>query len=117
MRRDQSLRRASDFRAVRSHGASWADHRLVLAARPRGGEYGGERPPSRFGFTVSKRMGNAVARNRIRRRLRAAVMDAGVERGWDVVLIARRGAIGSDYAGITRSVRGLLERAGIGAAR
>ena len=40
---------------------------------------------------------------------------AGVEDGWDVVLIARRGLIGSDYWDIERSVRGLLRRAGIGA--
>ena len=98
---------------MRRSGRSWADRRLVLAARPRGDADGAA--ASRFGFTVSRRIGNAVECNRIKRRLRAAVREAEVEGGWDVVLIARRGLIGSDYWDITRSVRGLLGRAGIGA--
>ncbi len=54
----------------------------------------GERPP-RVGFTVTRKIGNAVVRNRIRRRLRAAVEAAGgnLETATDYVLVGRRAAL------------------------
>ena len=63
---------------------------LTLQARARGDD-----GPPRFGFTCSKKVGNAVARNRARRRLREAARHAllPVARpGWDYVLIGRRDA-------------------------
>ena len=59
----------------------------------------GVRPP-RFGFTVTKKIGNAVVRNRIRRRLREAVRLAGAahgEAGTDYVLVGRRAALSLDF--------------------
>ena len=54
--------------------------------------------PARFGFTVTKQIGNAVVRNRIRRRLREAVrLSAGGEPGTDYVLIGRRAALGLQF--------------------
>ena len=103
--RETRLRKTSDFAAVRREGKSWADSRLVLAARPNRSE------KSRFGFTVSKRLGNAVARNRIRRRLKAAAANSDVESGWDLVVIARQRAKESDYHELERSLRRLLARA------
>ena len=118
MHRDHRLKRAADFRAIRERGKSWADRRLVLVAlpRPKKSQNNGEDEnggPSRFGFSVSKRIGNAVARNAIKRRLRATVREADVASGWDVLIIARKGLIGSDYSDIGRSMQDLLARAGI----
>ena len=76
-------------------------------------ENGSAPPPSRFGFSVSKRIGNSVQRNRAKRRLRAAVAEAYPGPGWDVVVIARKGLIGSEYLEIQRSMIGLLRRAGV----
>lgn len=114
MQRDQRLKRAADFQAIRERGKSWADRRLVVAARWREPEDHAITPASRFGFSVSKRIGNAVVRNRTKRRLRALVQGADVARGWDVLVIARKGLVGADYSDMERSMVGLLRRAGIG---
>ena len=68
---------------------------------------------SRFGFTVSKRIGNAVARNQLRRRLKAATADTDVAAGWDLVFIARQRAANADYWTLRRSLRRLVKRAGL----
>ncbi len=99
------LRKTSDFAAVRRGGRSWADAVLVLNARPN------QTQVSRFGFTVSKRLGNAVERNRIRRRLKSAVSQTDVKCGWDLVLIARQRARSADYHALKASLGRLLLRA------
>ena len=82
------MKKRADFlacaRALKAPGPGF-----VLQARPR--EAAG---PIRIGFTASKKVGNAVARNRAKRRLRAlarAILPAQGKPGWDYVLIARRG--------------------------
>ena len=105
MRREQRLRRARDFALVRREGRSWPGRLLVLAARPNGLDL------NRFGFSVSKRVGNAVTRNRVKRRLREAARLSDVIPGWDILLIARAGAGESDYRELERSMTNLLKRA------
>jgi ribonuclease P protein component len=68
-------------------------------------------PLSRFGFTTGKAIGNAVTRNRVKRRLREAVRSLPVAPGWDVVLNARRGAEKAAYADLAGEVQRLLGRA------
>ena len=65
---------------------------------------------SRFCFVASKRVGNAVVRNRIKRRLREVVRLTGCEPGWDVILMARRGAGDADYGKLERAAHDLLRR-------
>ena len=70
---------------------------FVLLVRPRGDDD----PGIRVGYTVTKKIGNAVVRNRMKRRLRALARDllpeCGVP-GADHVLIGRQGGIERDYA-------------------
>ena len=107
MRKERRLRKSKDFAEVRRFGQSWADSILVVAARRNGG------PHTRFGFAVGRRVGNAVTRNRVKRRLRAAASCACVAEGWDLVVIARNRAAGSDYLTLMKSLFNLLRRAKI----
>jgi ribonuclease P protein component len=86
----QRLRRRADFIATAS-GAKAHATGFVLQSRERR-----DQAPPRVGFTVSKKVGDAVERNRVRRRLREVVRLAGTERmraGRDYVLVGRRAAL------------------------
>jgi ribonuclease P protein component len=68
---------------------------------------------ARFGFTVSKKVGGAVERNRIKRRLKAAVRDVVREHArsdFDYVLIARRSALDAGYATLVSDLAKALGR-------
>ena len=102
------------FAAVRREGRSWSSGLLVLRARPNGLDV------SRFGFSVSKAVGGAVVRNRVKRRLRETARLTGVQQGWDLVLVARKDAGSADFSMLNTSMTSLLRRAGVlgaGAAR
>lgn len=102
------LKDRADFTAVRERGRRWRGDLLILNAlqRPSDG-------PTRFGFVVSRRIGKAVVRNRVKRRLRAAVRRqiAGMARGYDVVVIARPGLGDTSYAVLADAVATLLRLA------
>jgi ribonuclease P protein component len=68
---------------------------------------------SRYGFTVSRRVGKAVVRNRVRRLLREILRQTPLQPGWDIVFIARAAAARASYASLGKSTRGLLLRAGL----
>ncbi len=80
---------------------------LVLKAAPSG------RPASRFGFAVSKRLGGAVQRNLVRRRLREAARLAAARPGWDIVVIARVPAARASFHELRAALEQLLRRARI----
>ncbi len=65
----------------------------------------------RFGFQVGKRLGGAVIRNRVKRRLREAVRLTSVKTGWDIVFIARRDAANANYHQLKRATEDLLNKA------
>jgi ribonuclease P protein component len=90
MKRRHRLSRSRDFDAVYRRGRSTATRYLVLYSFPRDEAEGEE---ARLGLAVSRRLGGAVERNRLKRRLRAAFDELadGLPPGHDYVLIARPG--------------------------
>lgn len=87
------LTRRQDFLAA-AKGRRFHTERMSVQGRPR--EEGG----LRVGLTVTKRVGHATERNRIKRRLRAALAASGaahLERPADVVVIARRECLGAGF--------------------
>jgi ribonuclease P protein component len=91
----ERLKRRAAFLAV-AGGARVSRPGFVLQAL-KAGEGSADRAP-RFGFTVTKKIGNAVVRNRIRRRLREVVrLASGAQSGTDYVLVGRRAALTLEF--------------------
>ena len=108
------LRKPSEFRYVLKSGRRAGDRLLLMSAKRTEGPY------NRYGLSVSKRVGGAVARNRVKRRLRELLRGIGAsdgrdggKGGWDVVVSARQPAAEASFADLRSSVQSLTGRLGI----
>jgi ribonuclease P protein component len=101
------ITKPEQYTHVYSTGKSWHSAPVVLKAVPNG------LPQTRYGYSVSKKVGKAVVRNRVKRLLREITRLTPVKPGWDIVLIARSAAAGGKYADLQRSVTDLLARSKI----
>jgi ribonuclease P protein component len=99
------ITKPKEYALVYEKGKSWACDLLVMKALPN------ELILSRYGISVSKRVGSAVVRNRIKRLLREILRIAPIRPGWDIIFIARPKAASTDYADLKQAVDGLLSRA------
>jgi ribonuclease P protein component len=104
MKGEGRLTKPEQYTRVYNQGISKADRLLVLKALPNQLEL------SRFGISVSKRVGKAVTRNRIKRLLREILRVSCLNPGWDFVFIVRNPAANSHYHQLEESVRSLLSR-------
>ncbi len=102
---EEYLTRPAQYALVYRKGSSWTSSSVVMKALPNGLTL------SRCGISVSKRVGKAVTRNRVKRLLREILRLTPIKPGWDVVFIARLAAATADYANLERSVKGLLSQA------
>lgn len=117
------LRTRPEFLRVARTRQSWATPGLVLQAARRSPATDPEDEQAmeiRVGFTASRKVGSAVARNRARRRLRAAareVLPRQGRPGFDYVLIARSGTLDRPYAALVEDLGTAVEKIAAGAKR
>ena len=87
--KEMRLRRRADFVTVQTEGAKLHGRHMLALARKRSDPAA----IGRLGITVTKKVGNAVVRNRIKRLLREWLrLNGWVPAGWDVVLVAKDSA-------------------------
>jgi ribonuclease P protein component len=103
------LSRPEDFAALQGHGTVRSNTLLVVRVRRTDLE------ETRFGLSTGRKLGGAVVRNRVRRRLREAlrVMAPSFQPGWDVLIIARPPVIAADRAALAGALHSLLRRGGV----
>ena len=103
-----TIKARADFLRLRG-GAKWSGAGFLIETKPAPLPGG----PPRFGFTVTKKLGNAVVRNRIRRRLKEAVRKAQVHLargGYDYVVVARPAAEKMPFERLVSDVEAALRR-------
>lgn len=105
MEKARRLTNRVEYSVVYRKGRSWANDLVVLRALPNGLGL------SRCGFAVGRRVGKAVARNRVKRLLREAVRLTPIKPGWDMVFVARNRASTTNYWRLKEAVAELLSRA------
>ena len=107
MNRRYRLTNPNDFKRVRRTGKSYAHPLIVLVASNNGLLF------SRFGFSAGRSIGNAVHRNRAKRRLRHLLREIHeqISPGWDLVLIARKGCLRAEWPEMKQALMDLIQRA------
>ena len=99
------LTKRDQYALVHNKGSSWMSNLVVMKA------LSNKLSLSRYGLSVSKRVGKAVTRNRVKRLLREVLRLTPLEPGWDIIFIASSGAASASYAELEKSVVSLLSRA------
>ncbi|MFI2858771.1 ribonuclease P protein component [Paenibacillus sp. JSM ZJ436] len=114
MEKKLRLRNRADFSRVYRHGKSFANHQFVVYwSRKK------EVEQFRAGISVSKKVGNAVVRNRMRRLVKEIVrhhQDEIIEQ-IDLIFIVRKGALGKSYQELEKSVLHVLRKSSLLKAR
>jgi ribonuclease P protein component len=107
------LKRRADFLRVAAARRKWAAPGLILQAAPQPEADESIEAEIRVGFTASRKVGNAVKRNRARRRLKALVREmiaTGANPGLDLVLIARTATVDRPFDELRRDLQQSLQR-------
>ena len=107
MRGKQYLTKREQYESIYNSGNYRANRDLVIRVLPNNLDF------SRYGITVSRRVGKAVVRNRVKRRLREIIRQRTVPPGFDIVFITRAAAATVGYAEMKKSAEDVLSQAGL----
>lgn len=103
----KGLKKDSDFRKVYKHGKSFANKYLVMYILPNKSD------ETRLGISVSKKVGKAITRNRVRRLIKEVYrlnIDEKIKTGYDIVFIARISSKDAQYKDIEKSINYLVRK-------
>jgi ribonuclease P protein component len=106
----KGLKKDCDFRKVYKHGKSFANRYLVMYILENKSD------SSRIGISVSKKVGNAITRNKIRRRIKEAYrlnIDENVKNGYDIIFIARVSCNEAEYKDIDKAINHLVKKSNL----
>jgi len=103
----QRIQHPVDFRRVLASGNRVSNSRMNVVATSN------NRSRSRIGLSISKRVGSAVTRNLIKRRIQTAFANICNGGGWDLVVIAKPPSSGVSYAELRADIHSLSNRLGI----
>ena len=107
MQRTYSLKKNAQFKYVYRRGTSGGSHEMVMLYARAG--------TLKVGFSVGKKLGCAVVRNRVRRRLREVyrLYEDRFLPGWDIVVVARSRCVDAAFCELTTAYLHLAEKAGL----
>lgn len=105
----ERLKNPQDFSLVYGQGRPRFGKFIVVSSLPT------DREVSRVGFAVSKKIGNAVTRNRVKRRLRAIMQEVAplVKPGFDIVIGAKRSCTTTEFAELRSDLLQILQGSGL----
>ena len=105
----ERLGKNSEFQKVYKTGKSKANKYLVMVLVER------ESGPNRYGFSVSKKVGNSVKRNRARRLMKESfrLTDFRIPEGYDLIFIARNTIVNAKCQDVKKSLESALKRTGV----
>lgn len=106
MNKIESLKNNREFRRVYDKGRSLSNKYLVIFFIKNGLEY------NRVGFSVTKKIGNAVIRNRVKRLIKEAfrLNSEGINQGYDIIFLSRIRCNQATYVDVEKSILNLLKR-------
>ena len=109
MKRATTVKENYEFRRIYAKGRSGVSPYLVVYARPN------RRDHNRLGVTVSTKLGHAVVRNRVRRRIREIfrLNQSALAQGYDMIVVARTRAVGAEYRALEHAFLGVCGRLGL----